>query len=430
MRTLEPVWIVGVGMTALGRHLDRSVKDLTREAIDHALIDAGCTLDAIDAAWFSNTRQGIFEGQHGIRGQCALRSYGLERVPIFNTDNACASSSSGLNLAIAYLRAGMADVALVVGAEKMNYPDQRDRMFQAFLGSIDRELGEEQLRAVIALSADLPVPPEAASATGERSIFMDSYSAAARFHMHRYGSTPRQMAAVAAKNHWHSQWNPLAQYQHPMTIDEVLADRMVSWPLTRSMCAPMSDGAAALVVCNREGLTRLSATTRGQRSEIGRRAIAVLASRIASGVARQPEDSSQYIGRLAAQAAYAEAGLGPQDLSVVEAHDASAFAEIKQIENLGLAEPGEGGVLAERGDTRLGGRIPVNPSGGLLSKGHPIAATGALQIVELVTQLRGEAGRRQVAGAQIAAASNGGGFWGGEEAVAAVTILGRSHGRA
>lgn len=418
-RSADPVWIVGAGMTALGRHLTRSIKDLTREAVDLALADAGCTLGEIGAAWFSNTRQGIFEWQHGIRGQCALRSYGLERVPIFNTDNACASSSSGLHLALAYLRAGMADIALVVGAEKMNYPEKRELMFQAFQGSIDRELGEEQLRAVIALSADLPLPPEARDAGGERSIFMDSYSAAARFHMHRYGSTPRQMAAVAAKNHWHSQWNPLAQYRHPMTIDEVLADRVVSWPLTRSMCAPMSDGAAALVVCNREGLERL-ATVRA-------RAVPVLASSIASGVTRAPEDASRYIGRLAAQSAYEEAGLGPGELSFAEVHDASAFAEIKQLENLGLAAPGEGGLLAERGDTRLGGRIPVNTSGGLLSKGHPIAATGAIQLVELVTQLRGEAGARQVVGARVAAASNGGGFWGGEEAVAAVTILGKPH---
>lgn len=428
MRSREPVWIAGVGMTPLGRHLDRSIKDLTREAVDGALSDAGCTLDQIDAAWFSNTRQGIFEGQHGIRGQCALRSYGLERVPIFNTDNACASSSSGLNLAMAYLRAGMADIALVVGAEKMNYPDQRALMFQAFQGSIDRELGEAQLRAVIALSADLPLPAEALEASGERSIFMDSYSAAARFHMHRYGSTPRQMAAVAAKNHWHSQWNPLAQYRHPMTIDEVLADRMVSWPLTRSMCAPMSDGAAALVVCNRDGLARLQAGPHADRTAVTRRAVSVLASSIASGVNRAPEDSSRYIGRLAARAAYEEAAIGPQDLSLAEVHDASAFAEIKQVENLDLAAPGEGGVLAERGDTRLGGRIPVNPSGGLLSKGHPIAATGAIQLVELVTQLRGEAGERQVAGARVAIASNGGGFWGGEEAVAAVTILAHTRG--
>lgn len=419
MTPREPVWIVGAGMTALGRHLARSVKDLTREAVDLALADAGCKLDDVGAAWFSNTRQGIFEGQHGIRGQCALRSYGLERVPIFNTDNACASSSSGLHLAIAYLRAGMADIALVVGAEKMNYPDQRALMFKAFEGSIDRDLGTAQLHAAIALSQDLPLPPEASVAPGERSLFMDAYAAAARFHMQRFGSTPRQMAAVAAKNHWHSQWNALAQYRHPMTVDEVLADRMVAWPLTRSMCAPMSDGAAALVVCNRDGLARL-------RTGSDRRAVAVLGSRVASGVRRAPEALDRHIGRIAAQAAYDEAGIGPQDLSLAEVHDATAFAEIKEVEALGLAPSGAGGVLAERGETKLGGRIPVNTSGGLLSKGHPVAATGAIQLVELTAQLRGEAGARQVEGARLAAASNCGGFWEGEEAVAVVTILART----
>jgi acetyl-CoA acetyltransferase len=189
------------------------------------------------------------------------------------------------------------------------------------------------------------------------------------------------------------------------------------------MCAPMSDGAAALLACNRQGLERLARRSDRAASRVRERAVMVRASSVASGVVREPEDSSRYIGRIAAQAAYEEAGLGPDDLSLAEVHDASAFAEIKQVENLGLAAPGEGGALAERGDTRLGGRIPVNTSGGLLSKGHPIAATGAIQLVELVMQLRGEAGARQVAGARIAAASNGGGFWGGEEAVAAVTIL-------
>ena len=412
---MNRAWIAGVGMTPLGRHVGRSIRDLTREAVDAALLDAGCAKEDLRTAWFCNTRQGIFEGQHGIRGQCALRSNGLQRLPIFNTDNACASSSAGLNLALAYVRSGMADVALVVGAEKMNYPDKRDLMFQAFMGSIDRELGEQQMREVIARSADLPLPPEAQDDGGARSVFMDSYSASARVHMKRHGLTQRQLAAVAAKNHWHSQWNPLAQYRTPMTVEQVLADRLVSWPLTRSMCAPMTDGAAALVVCNDDGLRRIGA----------RRAVRVLASQVASGVEHDADDPSRGVGRLAAIAAYEEAGLGPQDLSVAEVHDATAFGEVKQTENLGLCAPGDGGVLAERGDTTLGGRIPVNTSGGLLSKGHPIGATGAIQLVELVTQLRGEAGARQVPGARIAAAGNGGGFWGGEEAVAVVTILAR-----
>lgn len=409
-------YIVGVGMTPLGKHLDQSVKQLTAQAVTAALGDAGCEKSAIDVAWFSNTRQGIFEGQHGIRGQCALRAFGFEGIPIINTDNACASSATGLNMAIAHLRAGLTDIVLVSGAEKMNYPKRRDLMFEAFRGSLDRELGEQQLRDSVALSADFPVPKDAQANEGQHSVFMESYAASARYHMKLYGTTQRQMAAVAAKNHWHSQWNPYAQYRTPMTVDEVLADKPIVWPLTRSMCAPMSDGAAALIVCNESGLTRFDKA----------RAVKILASQLASGTKHDPADFERHIGRVAALKAYAQAGIEPKDVSVAEVHDASAFAEIRHIENLGIAAPGEGGALTETGATRLGGRIPVNTSGGLLSKGHPIAATGAIQIIELVTQLRGEAGQRQVENATIGIAENGGGFYDGEEAVAAVTIVGRN----
>lgn len=413
---MEPVYIVGVGMTKLGRHLDKSVKQLSALAIDAALADAGCAKEAIDVAWFSNTRQGVMEGQYGIRGQCALRAYGFEGLPIINTDNACVSSTTGLNQAVAYVRAGMADVALVVGTEKMNYPEKRELMFEAFKGAMDRELGEEQLRQSIALVADMPLPPEAMTDTGERSIFMDAYAAGARYHMMKYGLTQRQLAAVAAKNHWHASMNPLSHYKTPRTIEEVLADRLVAWPLTRAMCAPISDGAAAIIVCSKEALTRFDR----------RRAVQVLATALASGVIHAPDDTERKVARLAALKAYELAGIGPDDVSLAEVHDATAFGEIKHTEALGLCPAGDGGVLAESGATKLGGRVPVNPSGGLIAKGHPVAATGAIMIHELVTQLRGEAGERQVAGARIAAASNGGGSYDGEEAVSATTILGKA----
>ena len=409
------VFIVGAGMTPLGKHIDKSVKKLTAMSVDAALADAGCGKEAIEAAWFSNTRQGLFEGQHGIRGQAALRAYGFERIPIINTDNACASSSTGLYLAYAQIKAGLCEVALVVGTEKMNYPDKRDLMFQGFMGAMDREIGEEQIRAVMALSADFPVPEAAQNV--ERSIFMDSYAAMARHHMKLYGTTVRQLAAVASKNHTNSQFNEYSQYRTPKTIEEVLADKPVVWPFTRAMCAPMSDGSAALVVCAESALARFGG---------GKRAVKVLASALASGVKRRPDDFEQHVGRIASKKAFEQAGIGPGDLSLAEVHDATAFSEIRQVENLGLCELGAGGFLAERGETALGGRIPVNTSGGLLSKGHPIAATGAVQLVELITQLRGEAGKRQVANARLAIAENGGGFYEGEEAVTAVTILGRA----
>lgn len=413
---MSEVYITGVGMTPLGRHLDQSVKHLTRAAVNAALQDAGCAQEDIEAAWFSNTRQGVLEGQHGIRGQCALRAMGFERLPIINCDNACASSSTGLNQAYAAVRAGLHDVVLVVGAEKMHFPERRELMFDAFWGGMDREIALAQLEAQAALSRDLPLPPEALAHDGERSVFMDSYAAMARHHMLLHGTTQRQLAAVAAKNHQHAQHNPMAQYQWSTTVEEVLADRLVSWPLTRSMCAPMSDGAGALVVCSQRALQRFDA----------RRAVRIRATQLASGVTRDPADFANHVGRIAALKAYEQAGVDPKDIDVAEVHDASSFAEIRHVENLGLCEIGAGGFMAARGETRVGGRMPVNPSGGLVSKGHPIAATGVIQILELVTQLRGEAGGRQVQGARLAAAENGGGFYAGEEAVAAVTILERA----
>ena len=408
---MNQVYIVGIGMTPLGKHLDKSVKQLTGLALQAALQDADCTLEAIQSAWFANTRQGILEGQHGIRGQAALRANGVQGIPIINCDNACASSSTAFNQAYAALKAEQCDVALVVGAEKMNFPEKRELMFEAFMGGMDCEIAPAQLRALQALSAELPVPDT--GDTGQRSIFMDSYAAMARHYMLLYGATQKQLAAVAAKNHWHSQFNPLAQYRTPMSIEEVLADKLVSWPLTRAMCAPISDGAAALIMCSERALHRFNAS----------RAVKIRATRLATGIRRAPDDFAHHVGKLAADAAYEIAGVAPADLDVVEVHDASAFAEIRHVENLSLCGFGEAAAMAERGETTLGGRIPVNVSGGLVSKGHPIAATGAIQIHELVTQLRGEAGARQVEGARLAAAENGGGFYDGEEAVAAVTIL-------
>lgn len=408
---MNQVYIVGIGMTPLGKHLDKSVKRLTGLALQAALQDADCTLEAIQSAWFANTRQGILEGQHGIRGQAALRANGVQGIPIINCDNACASSSTALNQAYAALKAEQCDVALVVGAEKMNFPEKRELMFEAFMGGMDREIAPAQLRALQALSAELPVPDT--DDTGQRSIFMDSYAAMARHYMLLYGATQKQLAAVAAKNHWHSQFNPLAQYRTPMSIEEVLADKLVSWPLTRAMCAPISDGAAALIMCSEPALHRFNAS----------RAVKIRATRLATGIRRAPDDFAHHVGKLAADGAYEIAGVAPTDLDVVEVHDASAFAEIRHVENLSLCGFGEAAAMAERGETTLGGRIPVNVSGGLVSKGHPIAATGAIQIHELVTQLRGEAEARQVEGARLAAAENGGGFYDGEEAVAAVTIL-------
>jgi acetyl-CoA acetyltransferase len=298
----------------------------------------------------------------------------------------------------------------------MFYADKKELMFKAFLGGWDVHDMERSKDVLLSLGKDLPLPPEAHTDTGQHSVFMDIYASLARQHMRLHGTTARQIAAAASKSHHHATMNPLAQYRHDMSVDEIMNDKIVAWPLTRAMCAPISDGAAALVVCSQDALARFG---RG-------RAIEVMASALVSGSNRAHDDLGRHLGKVAADKAYRQAGIGPDDIDVAEVHDASAYAEILQTENLGLCAAGEGGPMAERGDTRLGGRIPVNTSGGLVSKGHPIGATGAIQIHELVLQLRGEAGARQVADARFAAAENGGGFFGVEEAATVVTILGRA----
>ena len=235
--------------------------------------------------------------------------------------------------------------------------------------------------------------------------------------MAKFGTTRRQMAAVSAKNHAHSVHNERSQFRRAFSIDEVLAARPIAWPLTLPVCSPVSDGAAAALVCSRAFLE-----TRG----LGARAVRIRASVVMSGDHRDPDRLDEHVARKASRRAYEMAGLGPDDVDVVECHDATAFGEILQSELLGFFPFGDGGPAAERNETCLGGRVPFNPSGGLESKGHPIGATGLGQVFELVEQLRGEAGARQVPGARIAMAENGGGLRGVEEAAVVMTLLERA----
>jgi len=410
----DDIFILGVGMTPLGKMPERSIKSLTAEAVRGAMDDAGSSLADIEAAYFSNTTQSIIEGQHLIRGQIALRAMGFAGIPIVNVENACASGSTALYQAVNHLRAGAAEVVLAVGVEKM-YGADRAKSAAIFDGGWDVHESAAVAQRLSAIGEGMVVPP--GRGQGVPSPFMELYAALAKGHMKRFGTTERQIAAVAAKNHRHSTMNPLSQYRNDMSIDEVLAGKLICWPLTLPMCSPISDGAAAVILCTRTALKRFGRS----------RAIAVLACVLASGTERDWQAAEHHLCRTAALKAYDQAGVDPSEISVAELHDASAFAEIVQVENLGFCEPGQGGWLAERGETAIGGRIPVNPSGGLESKGHPIGATGLAQIYELVLQLRGTAGARQVDGARFAVAENGGGFIGVEEAAAVVTILGQSN---
>lgn len=412
---MRDVFIVGVGMTPFGVHTDLSVGEMARRAVATALADAGAQPDQIEATFYANTAQGAIEGQHGIRGQHALRPLGIQGGFFANVENACTGGSTAFNLAFAQIAGGFADVALAVGSEKLNTDDKAKKL--ATFGQ------PEDLAQVTAFVeghmprvADVLPPPDAVIDERIRSIFMDAYAVNARLHMKKYGTTWRQIAAVAAKNHHHSTMNPLAQFQKDFSIEQVMAARIIAWPLTLPMCAPVSDGAAAVVLASAEGLARLDSAG----------PVKILASVLKAGVDRDLEEIERSAVWRASRAAYKQANLSPADISVAEVHDASAYAEINQTELTGLIAVGHGGVAAEAGETSLGGRIPVNPSGGLESKGHPVAATGLGQLHELTLQLRGEAGGRTVQGAKTALACCSGGFWGVEDAASCVTILSRA----
>ena len=412
---MENVYLVGVAMTSSGKFLDKSVKDLTREAVDGALADAAAARGDIGAAWFANTTQGVMEGQYCVPGEIALRDMGFEGIPMTNVENACASASTAFNGAVTAIKAGMTDVALAVGVDKM-YSQDKAKSFAIFDGALDVHQSKETFERLLALGEGIEEPLDEAAANQQRSPFMDVYACFAKQHMKMFGLTQRQLAAVSSKNHAHSTHNPKSQFRFEASIDEILAARRISWPLTLPMCSPISDGGAAAVLCSESALHRFDQS----------RAVRVLASVMGTGVTRAPDDLENHITRRTAKRAYELAGIGPDDIDVAEVHDATAMGEITQTENLGFCAFGEGGRMAEDGKTRIGGRIPINPSGGLESKGHPIGATGLGQIYELAVQLRAEADDRQVDGARHAIAENGGGIYGIEEATCCITVLGKS----
>ena len=412
---MREAFIVGIGMTKFGVHADKTTADLGREATQLALDEAGIEAKDLDVAFYANTVQGAIEGQYGMKGQHALRSIGVQGMPLFNVENACAGSSSALNLAFAQVAGGFADIALAVGSEKLHTPD-REKRLAAFGQPEDVAQVSAFVEKYSELVSDIQPPPDVVIDPKLRSIFMDAYSVLARLHMKKFGTTWEQIAAISAKNHHHSTMNPLAQYQKDMSVEEILKARVISWPLTLPMCAPVSDGGAAAIVVSKDVLKRFDE----------KKAIRILASAVKGGADRPVDDLEHSCCRRAANAAFDQAGIARSDISVAEVHDASSYAEIAQVEMVGLCDFGEGGPLAEQGAFSLGGRIPTNVSGGLESKGHPVAATGIGQIYELVQHLRGDAGARQVDGAKYAVASTSGGFMGVEDGATAVTILGKA----
>ncbi len=402
--------IAGVGMTKFGKHLDRGLKSIGAEAVTAAIEDAGLDKSDLEAAYVGNAAAGLVTGQECIRGQVVLRDAGIGRIPVINVENACASASTAFHQACAMVSAGCYDVVLALGVEKLYHEDKR-KSFSAFSGAVDVEALVE-IKARLAAKAAAKGAATAASGAGEkRSMFMDIYAAGARDYMEKYGATAADLAGVSAKNSLHGSLNPRAQFLEVLTVEEVLAAPMIAEPLTRPMCSPIGDGAAAVVVVSDR-----------KARELGiERPVNVAASVLRSGWDR--EKGEETVAEVCAREAYEEAGVGPEDLSVVELHDASAPAEITTYEKIGLCGEGQGAELIRNGATKLGGRLPVNTSGGLLRKGHPVGATGIAQIVELTEQLQGRADKRQVEGARLALAHNGGGSIGTDAAAMCVTIL-------
>ncbi|RLC59624.1 MAG: thiolase family protein [Chloroflexi bacterium] len=409
---MRDVAIIGAGMTDFGKFLDRSMKDICREAVQGALDSAGIDKSKLEAAVVGNATAGLITGQEMIRGQVALRDMGIGGIPIINTENACASSSTAFHVAWTYVASGMYDIALAVGMEKLYHKD-KTRSFKAIGSAVDIEW-VEQMQAAAAAAKEAQKGqdnPGVAEGAGEkRSMFMDFYAAFARSHMQRYGTTKEQFARIAVKNHYHGSLNPHAQYREVYTLEDILSSPPVAEPLTRLMCSPIGDGAAAAVIVSPE-IARQMTT----------KPVWVKASVLNSGFDRKPGEDD--VTTVTAKKAYEQAGVGPEDLNVLEVHDASAPAELVLYEELGLCAEGEGGALIDSKATYIDGPKAVNPSGGLISKGHPIGATGVAQIYEIFTQLRGEAGDRQVKGAKLGLTENGGGMVKGDPAAVAVHIF-------
>ncbi len=409
---MRDVAVIGAGMTRFGKYLDRGMKDLTREAVDGALGCAGMDKSKLGVAIVGNAAAGLITGQECIRGQVVLREMGIGGIPIINTENACASSSTAFHMAWLYVASGMYDVALAVGVEKLYHEDKR-KSYAAIGAAVDVEWAQQMQSAMKASKGnggDGEQPAAGEGAGEKRSMFMDFYAAFARQHMQRYGTTKEQFGRIAVKNHYHGSLNPHAQYREEYTLEDILNSPLVAEPLTRLMCSPIGDGAAAAILCSAE-----------KAKQFTTKPVNILASTVSSGSDHDAGDPTITV-RVVHQA-YKLAGVGPEDLSVIELHDASAPAELVLYEELGLCGPGEGGKLIDARATYFDGPIPVNTSGGLISKGHPIGATGVAQIYEVFTQLRGEAGERQVAKPRIGLTENGGGMVKGEAAALSVHIF-------
>jgi acetyl-CoA acetyltransferase len=375
------VFVVGVGMTKFekpGRREDWDYPAMARESGSKAFADAGISYDAVQAAYV-----GYVYGE-STSGQRAVYKLGMTGVPVVNVNNNCATGSTALFLATQAVRFGQYDCALALGFEKMQ---------PGSLGTTYDDREQPLMRHLQALAElhEFAFPP---------APYM--FGAAGREHMARYGSTPEQFAKVGVKNHKHSVNNPYAQFQVEYTLDEILAASMIYAPLTKLQCSPTSDGSGAAIVASERFV---------DEHGLGDQAVEIVGQSMVTDLQSTFDGTAAalvgvHMTELAARQVYDQAGIGPDDVDVIELHDCFSANELLTYEALGLCGEGEAGKLVDNGDTTYGGRWVVNPSGGLISKGHPLGATGLAQCAELTWQLRGTAGPRQVDGATVALQHN------------------------
>jgi len=389
---MREVAVSGVSMTKFAKHIDRSLRDLGQEAILGAVRDADISLKDIQVAYVGNGLAGLLTGQEGVRGQVILKEVGLQELPIINVEGACASGSLAVFQAWMAVASGYCDTALALGVEKMYVGDTA------------------KTSAALATDSDIDMEGRLGF------LFPAYYAMRIKRHMDQYGTTREQIAKVTVKNHKNGCLNPYAQYQKEVTVEEVLNSRVIAWPITLLMCCPIGDGASAAILTTKEIARRHTTEP-----------VTIASLAVKSGRIFNPNDPNWVdICELTANQAYEEAGVGPEDVGAVELHAAACSGELIRMEHLGLCKKGESGKLVDEGATELTGRIPVNPSGGMDSKGHPIGATGVGQMTEIVWQLRGQAGARQVNPLpKIGLVHNGGGMVAGEPAIQTVTVLKR-----
>jgi acetyl-CoA acetyltransferase len=386
---MREVSIIGVGMTRFGKFLERSMQDLGREATWNAIEDANVNVRDIGVVYVGNALAPQLTELKGTIGQHILTEAGIFGVPVINVENACSSGSTALRGAFLEVASGTCEVALALGVEKL------------FCGDTARSAAAMAQGTTLAKFG---------------FMFVALYSMQLRKWVNQYGVTKEQFAKVVVKNSYNGSLNPYAQFRKPMTIEEVLNSRVVAEPLTQYMCSTMGDGAAAAIVCAKEIA----------RKYTSKPLVDIAACELVSGTFTFPDEAHEPITSRAAKRAYEKAGIGPKDVDVAEVHDGMAPAELLLYEELGFCKPGEAGRMIDEGQTALTGRIPVNPSGGLAAKGHPVAATGLAQIAEIVWQLRREAGQRQVSNMpKVGLTENAGGWTSNDNAACAVTILKR-----